>query len=205
MEHEFVDFYEVLQISPNAESETVHRVYKLLAARLHPDNPETGDLNAFIELNEAYETLSDPAQRKAYDAHHAARQSQPRKEFDSREFAIGYTGESNRRLGILFLLYKQRRVDPEKPSMSLLDLEALMATPREHLLFTTWYLREKHFVCLDERSSLQITAEGVDYVETNLSSNKTLYKLLKGRETAAPEDEFARSATAAFSPGGLRS
>jgi hypothetical protein len=32
-----LDYYEVLQISPNAEQETLHRVYRLLAQRLHPD------------------------------------------------------------------------------------------------------------------------------------------------------------------------
>ena len=36
------DYYEFLQISPNADAETIHRVYRFLAARLHPDNNETG-------------------------------------------------------------------------------------------------------------------------------------------------------------------
>ena len=39
----FVDYYEVLQISQNAELETIKRVFKMLAVRLHPDNPATGD------------------------------------------------------------------------------------------------------------------------------------------------------------------
>ena len=38
-----VDYYEILQISPNAEPETVHRVFRLLAQRCHPDNAETGN------------------------------------------------------------------------------------------------------------------------------------------------------------------
>ena len=37
------DYYEFLQISPNAEPETIHRVYRFLAGRYHPDNPDTGD------------------------------------------------------------------------------------------------------------------------------------------------------------------
>ena len=37
------NYYEFLQISPNAEPDTIHRVYRFLAARFHPDNPETGD------------------------------------------------------------------------------------------------------------------------------------------------------------------
>jgi DnaJ-class molecular chaperone len=37
------DYYETLQISPNAEPETIHRIFRLLAQRFHPDNQETGD------------------------------------------------------------------------------------------------------------------------------------------------------------------
>jgi len=61
------DYYEVLQISPNAEPETIHRVFRLLAMRFHPDNPETGDSQRFMDLNRAYEVLSDPDQRSEYD------------------------------------------------------------------------------------------------------------------------------------------
>jgi hypothetical protein len=65
-----------------------------------------------------------------------------------------------------------------------------MGTPREHLLFTTWYLREKEFVRLDDRSSLLITAEGVDHVEKHLQSNQVVYRLLKEGTNAqmTPED-----------------
>ena len=38
-----VDYYEVLQISPNADPDTVTRVFRLLARRLHPDQAETGN------------------------------------------------------------------------------------------------------------------------------------------------------------------
>ena len=37
-----VDFYEVLQISPNADPDTVQRVFRLLAQLFHPDNTEQG-------------------------------------------------------------------------------------------------------------------------------------------------------------------
>jgi curved DNA-binding protein len=62
------DYYEFLQISPNAEAETIHRVYRFLAARLHPDNPETGDAEKFFLLKQAYDVLSKPALRAEYDA-----------------------------------------------------------------------------------------------------------------------------------------
>ena len=41
------DYYELLQISPKAEPDTIHRVFRLLAQRFHPDNQETGSEAAF--------------------------------------------------------------------------------------------------------------------------------------------------------------
>lgn len=37
-----VDYYEVLQISPNADADTIQRVFRLLAQRFPPDNAESG-------------------------------------------------------------------------------------------------------------------------------------------------------------------
>jgi hypothetical protein len=62
------DWYEVMQLSPNADAETVSRVYRMLAFRYHPDNAETGDSEAFLRLSEAHDILSDPAKRSSYDA-----------------------------------------------------------------------------------------------------------------------------------------
>ena len=62
---DFIDYYEVLQISPRAELETIKRVFKLLAVRVHPDNPTSGDADQFRLIKEAYETLSDASKRQA--------------------------------------------------------------------------------------------------------------------------------------------
>jgi curved DNA-binding protein CbpA len=51
------DYYEFLQISPNADAETIHRVYRFLAARLHPDNNETGHEENFRLLTAAKNTM----------------------------------------------------------------------------------------------------------------------------------------------------
>src|SRR5687768_6687417 len=48
-----LDCYELLQVNPNAELDTIHRVYRLLAQRFHPDNKETGNDARFRELHEA--------------------------------------------------------------------------------------------------------------------------------------------------------
>ena len=43
MSEEFVDYYELLQLSPNADDDLIHRVFRHLAKKCHPD---AGDGNA---------------------------------------------------------------------------------------------------------------------------------------------------------------
>ena len=64
------DYYEVLQVSASAELETIHRVYRLLAQRFHPDNRETGNPARFRLISEACGVLSNPEERARYDVIH---------------------------------------------------------------------------------------------------------------------------------------
>jgi curved DNA-binding protein len=192
-ESEFIDYYELLQISPNAETETIQRVYKMLATRFHPDNGETGDLDKFLTLNEAYATLSNPELRSGYDAHYQQRNEAPIELFELKEFSIGVDGEANRRMGILCLLYNRRRANPDNPGLSILQFESMMVFPREHLMFTIWYLKEHNYVRQDDKSDYLITGEGVDYVETNLPQNRLLYRLLKAAETGTTRSSKEQS------------
>lgn len=69
------DYYEVLEVTRTVEFEEIKRSYRKLAVKHHPDkNP--GDVSAqerFHEISEAYEVLSDPEKRAAYDRYgHAA-------------------------------------------------------------------------------------------------------------------------------------
>src|SRR5262245_39258642 len=135
------DHYELLQISPNAEPETVHRVYRLLAQRFHPDNQETGNEARFRQLTEAYEVLSDPERRAKYDVQHAKqRQDRWRLVSTGAQSENDFESEQGLRLTVLEVLYTRRRVEPEHPGMFSPELEKLTGRPREHLEFTIWYL-----------------------------------------------------------------
>ena len=69
-EQSFCDYYENLQISANADLETIERVYRLLAKKYHTDNRSTGNVEKFDLINTAYKVLSNPEKRAAYDAHY---------------------------------------------------------------------------------------------------------------------------------------
>jgi curved DNA-binding protein CbpA len=160
------DYYETLQISPSAEADTIQRVFRLLAQRFHPDNQQTGDADRFRERHDAYKVLSDPESRAQYDIQHAeVRQQRWRLASAGSPRPDDFESEQHLRYVLLEILYSQRRTDPAHPSLSNSELSQLMGHPREHLEFTIWYLTQRKLVTRDDRSSLTITVEGVDYVE----------------------------------------
>jgi hypothetical protein len=172
------DYYEVLQISPNADEVTIGRVYRMMAARYHPDNKESGDADRFRLLKQAYEVLSDFDKRADYDAQLARHSGRPLPVFELKDFVDDTTGEVNRRLGLLCLLYNQRRHRPTSPGLSVLQLESMMGFPREYLDFTVWYLKEKRLVVTGDNSDYIVTAAGVDYIEVNVPATHVAARLL---------------------------
>ena len=63
------DYYELLGVSKDASNKEIQRAFRRLARKYHPDvNPgDTKGAGKFKEINEAYQTLSDPETRQGYD------------------------------------------------------------------------------------------------------------------------------------------
>ena len=62
------DYYDVLGLERNASEADVKRAFRRLAQKWHPDVNKTDEAHdRFKELNEAYQVLSDPQRRQAYD------------------------------------------------------------------------------------------------------------------------------------------
>jgi hypothetical protein len=188
---EFTDYYEVMQLSPSADPETIHRIYRLLAQRLHPDNAETGNEEAFKLLLRAYRTLGDPERRASYDVRHRSRKRLQWKIFDQYSATEGVEGEKRKRQGILSLLYTKRVRDPHQAALSLLEIEDLLACPRDHLECSLWYLRENGWVQRGDNGRYVITAKGFDQAEAAGVSVVRQDRLLT---TDAPSDSPAAPA-----------
>ena len=74
---EFTDLYEILQVSPNAEKDTIKRVHQLLSLKYQLAAPENNAVAYFAQLQEAAATLLDSQTRAAYDLERLARQPVP--------------------------------------------------------------------------------------------------------------------------------
>lgn len=58
-----------------------------------------------------------------------------------------------------------------------------MAFPREHLRFAIWFLRSRKYITQDDRSSFQISAESVEYLETQVPGNELWSRIFRASET----------------------
>ena len=160
------DHYETLQISPNADADTIQRVFRLLAQRYHPDNPVSGNEDRFRQVHDAYLVLSDPEQRARYDVAYASvREDRWRIVREGPPAGNDFDAEQRNRRTVLEILYTRRRMEPSKPGVAPLDLVQMTGQPHEHLEFTSWYLVQKKLVARDDQSNLIITADGVDFLE----------------------------------------
>lgn len=93
---DYKDYYDILGVSKDADSQEIKKAYRKLARQYHPDaNP--GDEQAvdkFKEINEAYEVLHDPDKRSKYDqfGRDWARYGQSGSGFDWTQWASQYGG-----------------------------------------------------------------------------------------------------------------
>ncbi|MDO5747778.1 MAG: DnaJ C-terminal domain-containing protein [Actinomycetaceae bacterium] len=74
------DFYKILGVKKDADQQTIKKAYRKLARKYHPDQNK-GDAHAeskFKQVGEAYQVLSNPQQRKQYDALRAMAGGGPR-------------------------------------------------------------------------------------------------------------------------------
>jgi curved DNA-binding protein CbpA len=178
------DYYEILQVSPRADEQTILGVFRMLVKRLHPDNQESGDAERFSLVMDAFRVLSDPEQRVAYDARYERARERRWRVFDQESAINDLVGDRHIRTALINLLYTLRRNDPDSPGIGIVHLENLLGCPEQHLKFHIWYLKENGLVQRLDNGKLAITAAGVDRVLVEGGPTSHRSALLESAERA---------------------
>ena len=155
-------YYELLELSANANQDTIERMFRYLAAKFHPDSG--GDKETFSSLVKAFEVLRDPSSRAAYDAQ-LQQEKQDNKVLVEHAQQAGPDAEIRHQL--LQLFYTRRRQANNSPGIGTVTVENEMDLSPEILNFHLWFFREKGWIQREEDGGLSITAAGVERAEAS--------------------------------------
>ncbi len=141
-------FYRLLRrpsVNTNADFETVEQVFFVcaLAKRYHPDNDQTCDADKFSVVSKAFEVLSDPEKRAAYDAEYENKTVKAFRSVSRAASASGFANDQKIRDAILSIMYIARRQNVEDGGVGTWRLEKLLEWPEKELAFHIWYLKRK--------------------------------------------------------------
>jgi len=184
----FIDYYDFMQISPNADQDTIQHVFRYLAKKWHPDGNQ-GDAERFKQLVEAHRTLTNIERRAAYDLRYQrfwdAKWNLAGEAADGK----GFVNDSEVRDGLLSLYYVQRRSKMNDPGLGEMEVARLMRIPIDLIEFQIWYLKEKGWIQRLENGQFALTVLGVDQVETSrLQLNKD--RLLAAKNSDPEKEEW---------------
>jgi DnaJ-related protein SCJ1 len=77
-------FYDILEVTAEADDKTIKKSFRKLSLKYHPDkNPDNHEM--FLKINKAYETLMDPEKRKIYDIYGEEGLNQPMQPHDHKQ------------------------------------------------------------------------------------------------------------------------
>lgn len=161
----FIDYYELLQVSPNADADTIQRVFRHLAKKYHPDHNAAPDEEKFRRLVEAHTVLTDPAARAGYDADYQDYWNRKWRLVSESGDSAAFNDDREMRDRMLSLFYVQRRRSMASPGLGEYEIARLLQRPVELVDFHLWYLRSKGWVERLDSGMLAISASGVDQVE----------------------------------------
>jgi curved DNA-binding protein len=161
----FVDFYELLQLSPNADTDTIERVFRYLAKKTHSDNNESADPERFHLIIDAHRTLSISETRAGYDVKYQDYWNRKWQLVSEASCGNAFDDDKETRKSLLSLLYVQRRRNPREPGLYDYHMSRLLDKPFELVQFHLWYLKAKNWVEPLDTGQLAISALGVDQIE----------------------------------------
>ncbi len=192
----FVDYYDFLMISPQADRAMVEWAVRLMLARYGKKNDQQGDEEKYNLVKEAYRTLADPKRRAAYDQQREeslapapaagggkvstlpARLEGERLEPEAVQVELTATIEDVRvqrriRQGIMSSLYDVITTRPRNPELGRAEIARAIGLTIDDMEFGIWYLREQGLLRTTAQGLYAITTKGVDWVENGGVSHLT--------------------------------
>ncbi|HEY4360580.1 MAG TPA: DnaJ domain-containing protein [Bryobacteraceae bacterium] len=182
----FQDHYTLLGVDPRADLEVIKKAHAKLAERYHPDHGEAAHLEKYESVNLAWEILSDKSLRAEFDKIKGIEKDDGGLKFSGVAFFSALGREANLRATVLCLLYDTRRLKPFAPGMSIRVMESMLEVSNEELYFALWYLKQRGFVLSDDKSNLQVTVDGMDYLEQNKPLPEMVLPFIKHAALQAP-------------------
>ena len=187
----FIDYYDVLQVTPGCDAKMLEAAFHHFAKLYHPDRPDTADPDRFHAANEAYRILRDPQQRADYNKLYVRNGGDLGKHqwgADAAEDSAA-ADDAEDHAKILMLLYQKRRENAQDAGVVAFYLQNLLQCSDEHFEFHKWYLKEKGYIVLTEQGTLAITIQGIDHVISLSRTAKAEKKLLEQRGDVADDSE----------------
>jgi len=185
----FVDYYEFLMISPQADRAMVEWAVRLMLARYGKKNDQQADEEKYNLVKEAYRTLADPKRRAAYDksreeenlpedAAPSSGGASPLPErveggaLDPAAVRVELTAniddvrlQKRIRQGIMSSLYDVITTRPRNPELGRAEIARAISITIDEMEFAIWYLREQGLLRTTAQGLYAISTEGVDWVE----------------------------------------
>jgi curved DNA-binding protein CbpA len=175
----FQDHYALLGVDPRAAPEAIQIAYDKLAEKYNPGNAKTGDEDKYESIKLAFEVLSDPLLRTEFDKVKGIDQEGDSIVFAGNEFFDALGRQTGLRAALLCVLYDRRRKKPNKPSLSVRHVEAMIDTTNDELNFSLFYLKQRGLAASDDKSNLQITVDGMDFLERERPDPQMVYRFIK--------------------------
>jgi curved DNA-binding protein len=181
----FIDYYKILQVSPNCDARILESAYRHLAKMYHPDHTGAADTTKLNEVIHAYRALRNPDERAHYDRLYASNVGQDGPPPSSNAMEIddqAALSDADAHEKILMSLYERRRENAQNAGVIGFYLQEMLKCSDEHFEFHKWYLKEKGFIAITEQGTLAITIEGVDHLISRSRTTRAEKLLLERSE-----------------------
>jgi curved DNA-binding protein CbpA len=194
----FQDHYKILGIDPKSTLDIIQLAYNALRDVYAPNG--TGpNHEKFDEITLAIEVLSDPVGRKMFDSVRGGDDDRDIS-FSGMDFFNSLQSERDRRMTMLCVLYDVRRQNPRVPLITMRQFEKIVDMTEEQIQMALWYAKTLGWVSVDDKSKMQISAAGMDFLQANAPDPASIWPFLKNPSGPRPEAQVVTPTPAAVEP-----